>query len=121
MTIEATKPRKGPHPLLVIGVGVVVILGALYWFLSTGPAIEGQQGRIVGDGASVLAAADQATFSQLGTVGVEQLAAWEQEGKVALIPVGTRVLVLSVDVPRSRVRILKTGKEYYVQTVAVGR
>jgi|SRR6185436_20564960 len=120
MTSEVTQTRKGLHPLLVIGVGILIIAALLYWLLATGPAIEGQQGRIVGDGPSVLAAADQATFSQLGKVGVEQLSVWEGEGKIALIPVGTRVQVLAVDAPRSRIRILDTGKEYYVLTTSVG-
>lgn len=85
------------------------------------PVIENQEGRIVGRGPSVLAATDEATFSQMGAVDTAQLAEWQQAGRVALIPVGTRVLVLSVDVPRSKVRVLDTGREYYVQTTAVGR
>lgn len=115
------QPKPGLlRPLLVVGAGMLVLLGFLYWFISTGPAVEGQQGRIVGGGASVLAAADPVTFGQLGAVSTAQLATWEQEGKVALLPVGTRVLVLEVSAPRSRIRVLETGKEYYVLTTDVG-
>lgn len=97
-----TNPRKGLHPLLVIGLGVIVILSAIYWLVATGPIIEGQQGKIIGGEVSVLAAADETTFNQMGAATTAQLSQWQTEGKVLLLPVGTRVLVL--DCPRHVVR-----------------
>lgn len=113
-----TKPKR--NPLLLIALAVVVIAGIVYYLMAAGPVIEGQQGKIIGSGPSVLAAADMATFDQMGSVAATQLTQWETEGKVALLPVGTRVLVLDVSAPRSKVRVLDTGKEYYVLTTAVG-
>lgn len=128
MTGEATRPaarKNSSSQIIIAGLIVVVLIGVIYWLFATAPVIENQQGRIVslGNGASVLAASDPATFSQLTTVGTAQLAEWQQAGRVALLPVGTQVLVLAVDAPQSKVRVLSgalTGKEFYVLTTAVG-
>lgn len=114
---QAAQPTKRTvNPLVAIGVIALLILGGLFWLVSTGPAVEGQTGRLNSGGGNILAARDRATFDRLGSMTTADLAG---DPNVVVLASGTPVLVLSVEPPRSRVRVVSSGEEVWVLTTWV--
>lgn len=111
---DAQPTKRKTNPLLVIGAIILVIVGSLYWLVATGPAIEGQTGRLNSGGAKVIAARDRATYDQLGALTPAEMVG---NPNIILVNDGTPVLVLRVEPPRSQVRI--TDGEYAGQEVWV--
>jgi hypothetical protein len=97
---------------LLIG---ILVIGGVYWV--TRPATH-----VIINGP-VVATRDQATFDQLGLIDAGQFEEWRTTGKVVVLDSGTEVLVVTVEAPRSRVRVLDgpaAGQELYVMTADIG-
>lgn len=71
-------------------VGILVIVGGVYWLVVTGSVVKSQRTVIVN--GPVLAAIDNATFDQFGLVDAGQIEEWRATGKVFSLDSGTESL-----------------------------
>jgi hypothetical protein len=118
---SAAPPKKRIHPLVAIGGIVLIVVAGLYWLVATGPVIEGQRGRLQSGGAQVIAARDRATYDQLGKLTPAEIVS---NPNIILVNEGAGVVVLSVEPPRSQVRITDgkfAGQDVWVLTTWVVR
>lgn len=111
---------------LVLGCALLRVGGSGVALLQMlpGPRIEGWEGHIRPTGADTLAARSLPTFDRLGSVSASELNEMISANNVFLIPNGTRVRVLELQVPRTRVRFLDgehIGDEGWVFTEFVQR
>lgn len=112
----APAAKRKINPLVAIGVIALLIIGGLYLLISTGPAIEGQRGRLNSGGSRIIATRDRATYDQIGSLTPAQLI---NNPNIIFVNDGTSVVVLSVEVPRTQVRITEgefVGEEVWVLT-----
>jgi hypothetical protein len=128
---KPAKKRLSPLAFAGIVIGVIVLscvflsvtgLGLKLLQSAPGPRIEGWEGHIVPTGNDTLAARDMPTFDQLSKVSPADLGKLIDGGQAFLVPAGTRVLVLDVQVPRTHVRFLDgehTGDDGWVLTTFV--
>jgi hypothetical protein len=129
----APSPKKRLSPLAFAGIviGAIILscvflsvtgLGLKLLQVAPGPPIEGQEGKItVSSGPVAIVAADAAAYdaqiADAQTTDTTGLQARLAQGRVFLVPKGTRVLILAVDGSRYQLRVLEgqhAGKTGFV-------